>query len=632
MDFLRSLIGWSSDEAPPAASPQVLPSPAPNLEAKSKQPPVENMEKKKKTKQKKKKVEEVKPDIKPKEKSQQVESKEETINAVPQMTLHESGEGFTRVENKKKKKKNKNNGQRKGSNAKNKNNRKNGKNGSNKHENNQKRKNGKKKRNGNKNAKARNEFVPRQKTFLVRTTPPIEPVWAEHVYTPAAERQEQAWLPPMESFENRLQMAERSEFARQMQPSVHIPKSRGGPATLIPTPNESEPPFESYASLSEGPTIEAPATPTLFIGFDPENEGDHAILDRHLRAQATHGDFIEVWSSVLNDWTVAQIYECRDGTLSARYVSSPAFKIVERYDPTTWRPCRTNPRFLRKYDRSDVELKRLVKVYSESHEKWMLGHVVGAVESLEEGPLVHVRLLQHLDQVVDISLFSPYLIPLPKETSEELWRHIDAEEDLRSPTPPEREVIHFRRTRRLKEILFCKGLEKLNSMVEPVFCNQNIIKCIHSFGIDEKIEFDASFDKAEVLVATANHMQAIEFPGLTFTLRHLREDFLHELTKALDGQVFFRSIEIIGDKSHKMESFPLRVSGITSLEMHDVQLRDDEFREFLTTATKGGQMRTLQLYGVVDSTEKRDFVDSLRDEFPLLDICLSKDDSEEILA
>ena len=85
-----------------------------------------------------------------------------------------------------------------------------------------------------------------------------------------------------------------------MQPSIHIVKPRGGPATLIPTPNESEAPIESYASLSEGPTIEAPATPTLFIGFDPENEDDHALLDRHLRRSATHGDFIEVWSSVLN--------------------------------------------------------------------------------------------------------------------------------------------------------------------------------------------------------------------------------------------------------------------------------------------------------------------------------------------
>jgi len=624
MNFFKNLLGWGAT-SPPIVAPPVLPGPVPKL-PKGDPSEDEQIQKKKKTKQKKKK-----PDIKAeKALSPALEVAQPMIEIEEQDRFSDSGEGFTRVEKKRKKRKSKQFNGRQGYNSK----RSSGKRWDEKGSRNGKdrswRKRNGKKKNGKKNGKPRTESGPsRHKGVLLRAVAPSEPAWAERSYVPPVPT-EHSWRSDMEqvdSFERQMIQSDCDAWERQRMQKPQSLKPRGGPATPVPPPNDVEVPFESYASLKEGPTIETPATQNIFIGFDPENKQDHELLDAHLRAQVTHGDFIEVWSSVLNNWTVAQIYESRDGKISARYVSSPAFKVVERYDSTSWRPCRADPITHTKYDRSDVGLQRLVKVYSEGHKKWMLGHVVGAVESIEEGPLVHIRLLQYLNQVVDISLYSPYLIPLPKGTSEELWRYIDAEED-RSPTPPEREVIHFRRTRRLKEILFCKELSTLNKIVEPVFRDQQISTCILSFVMDDEIEFDASVDLASALVDCAEQMQAVNFPGLTFSLRHLRIRFLQELTDALKDKTVFQSLKLLGSKNHRMEAFPLRLKGLSSLEMHDVKISDDEFEEFIWTANKASEMRLMSIFGVIDSTGKRDILQALRDEFPLIEISTNLDEAK----
>merc|ERR1711964_953853 len=96
----------------------------------------------------------------------------------------------------------------------------------------------------------------------------------------------------------------------------------------------------------------------------------------------------------------------------------------------------------------------------------------------------------------------------------------------------------------------------------------------------------------------------------------------------MGGKVLLRSLKICGSKNFRMESFPLRLQGLTFLERHDVQLDDDEFEVFLAHATKSQQMRCISLFGVVDSPEKRDFVHSLQDEFPRLEISVNAGEKE----
>jgi len=607
MNYLRSFMGWETESR--TASPVALPHNSPKLPKRS---PLSEIEPKQKQQSKKKK-------------KAQVEAKEVTTSPLmnptkaspptrPVLAKSDSAEGFIRVENKKKKRKSKKSGGSRNNKKKSANNSENWRNNANQKSGN--RRNSKKGKKNKTNAKSKieNSDKPLRRGFVVLSSAPQEHQWMECRTYPPAPAREGADPPNFEVAEATRELwLQRLEAERQIQ----LDKL---PVTLIPPCNEESggAPIESYASLKDGETIEASKIHNktqLFIGFDTELDADHQLLDNHLRAQATHGDFIEVWSSKLDDWAIAQIYECRNGKISARYCKQPAFKIVKRYDPTTWRPCRADPSSYQNYDRRDVDQKRLVKVFSEKHEKWMLGHVVDS--SLKEGHLVRIRLLQHLNIVIDISLFSPYLIPLPKATSDELWSYIDSDED-RSATPPNTNAIHSRRTRRLKEIWFCKNLSKMNDHIASLFDDQKVSDCIFSFTIDEEFEFDASIDSAPALVACAEKMRAAKYPGLTFRLLNLRADFLEKLTKALEGRTVLRSLKLVGSDNHQMETFPLRLSGLVSLEMNGIQLSDEDFEQLLSAASEGGNLREISLLGVSDSEKKREIVQQLQKEFPLL--------------